>query len=494
MNAYGMEEEERGPGLGAMFGQLPSIFWQRRWYLLVPLLLGAIAATATAFLLPTKYESSAMMLVQSPSLPEDVIGDVSGAIDRRIEAIRQQIINRPRLVAMIEANSLYPDEREDKPLSEIIETMREAITLVPEQADLGSNNPEDRTIAVRLAFEYPDAMQAQAVAQQLMEQVLELNSSTNTTQRTQTVQFLTDQQAALQRQIDEAEAEVAALNARYGGVLASANSAMIGGGSSMTYDMQIASLERDNVSLRTQKRNLESADRRDPGVVAAEARLAAARAIYSESHPDVVIARRLLAEAQELAKQNVAELPVESIDRQIAFNDNQIATLRAAKARDAAQMSSVLAQRSQVPLIEQQAAQKQQRLEGLYNQFQQVSDRLLAARAGARADEEQMGERLLVIDPPVVPDKPSSPDRPLIIAIGLAAGLGLGLVLAIAIELFLRPIRDPAAIAAVTGMRPLAMVPVISAKTERAKRGWFRGRQPARSRAKSRESKRFADG
>lgn len=494
MNAYGLEEEEQGPGIGAMLGQLPSVFWQRRWYVIVPLLLGAVAATATAFLLPTQYQSSAIMLVQSPSLPEDVIGDVSGAIDRRIEAIRQQIINRPRLVSMIEANSLYPDAREDEPLSVIIENMRESITLVPEQADLGSNNPDERTIAVRLAFEYPNAQQAQAVTQQLMERVLELNSSTTTTQRTQTVQFLSDQQATLQRQIDEAEAEVAALNARFGGVLASSNTAMLGG-NAMSYDMQIAAIERDNAALKTQKQNLESADTRDPGVVAAESRLAAARAIYSETHPDVVIARRLLAQAQELAKQNVANLPVESIDRQIAFNNSQIETLRAARARDAAQMSTALSQRSRVPLIEQQSAQLQQRLQGLYGQFQEVSDRLLAARAGARADEEQMGERLLVIEPPVVPDKPSSPNRPAIISIGFGAGLALGLVLALIVELFLRPIRDPAAVAAVTGMRPLAMVPVISAKPPNMKRGWFRGgRRSGRERSGSRKSRRFADG
>lgn len=475
MSAYASENEEQESGLGSMLAQLPSILRQRRWYVILPLLLGAIAATATAFLLPTKYRSSAVMLVQSASLPEDVIGgDTTGAIDRRIEAIRQQVINRPRLVGMIEENALYPGEREDKPLSVIIEDMREAITLVPEQVSLGPSGLNEQTISVRLAFEYEDAAKAQAVTQQLMERVLELNSSTNTTQRTQTVQFLSDQQATLQRQIDEAEAEVAALNARYGGVLASANTAMIGGGNEMSYDMQIAALQRDNAALRSQRQNLESADTRDPGVIAAEARLAAARAIYSETHPDVVIARRLLAEAQQLAKQNIENLPVESIDRQIAFNENQITTLRTAKARDAAEVASVLSQRSRVPVIEQQAAQLQQRLQGLYNQFQEVSDRLLAARAGARADEEQMGERLLVIDPPVVPDRPSSPDRPLIIAIGSAAGLALGLVLALAVELFLRPVRDPAAVAAVTGARPLAMVPVISTKGRGGGRGWFR--------------------
>ena len=455
-------QEDEGGGMGAMVAQLPSILWQRKWFIVVPTIVGLVGATATAFLLPTKYESSAVMVVQSPSLPEDVIGGGSTElIDRRIEAIRQQIVNRPALLGMIEQNQLYVEERASKPLSTVIETMRESITLVPEKIDLGSSRNEDNTISVRLAYVYDDPVKAQAVAQALMERVVEVNSTSNTEQAVQTVSFLTEQQEQVQTQIAELEGQISALNVQYGGVLASGG-AVVSGGSSTGFDMQIAALERENAMLRTQRQSLATADTRDPAVVQAEAQLAAARAVYSDSHPDVQLARRRLAEAQQFAKSNVARLPTENIESQIAINERQIAQLRAAKAGDAAQVASVLAERSRAPAVQQQAAQLQQRLSGLYEQFEAISQRLLAARAGERADQEQMGERLLVVDPPVVPDKPTSPDRLLIIAIGLAAGLGLGLVLALAVEIFLRPVRDPKTIRAITGARPLAMVPVIA--------------------------------
>ncbi len=470
MNQQGYQAEDDGPGMGSLISQLPSILWQRRWYVIVPSLVGLVAATATAFLMPTKYESSAVMIVQSPSLPPDVIG--SGAtemIDRRIEAIRQQLVNRPALLGMIETNQLYIDERQSKPLSTVIETMRDAITLVPEKIDLGGNQ-NNNTISVRLAYVYDDPAKAQAVAQALMERVVEVNSTSNTEQAEQAVTFLAEQQQDLQRQIAEMEGQVSALNTRYGGVLASGTSPIISSGSG-TYDMQIAALERENAMLATQRETLASADTRDPAVVSAEAQLAAARAVYSENHPDVQLARRRLAEAQRFARDNLAKLPTQNIETQIAINNRQIAQLRAARSTDSAQVSAVLAERARAPGIQQEAAQLQQRLNGLYTQFETISQRLLAARAGARADEEQMGERLLVVDPPVVPDKPTSPNRPLIIGIGVAAGLGLGLVLAMAIELFLRPVRDPASIRAITGARPLAMVPVITpAKGHRRRR------------------------
>ncbi|QYU69077.1 hypothetical protein J4558_02730 [Leptolyngbya sp. 15MV] len=475
MSEQAYQNDEGGAGLGALISQLPSILWQRRWFVIVPTAIGLVAATATAFLMPTKYESSAVMIVQSPSLPAEIIGSGSNeVIDRRIEAVRQQLVNRPALLAMIESNQLYVDERQSKPLSTVIETMRESITLVPEKIDLGSNRPQDNTISVRLAYVYEDPAKTQAVAQALMERVVEVNSTSNTEQAVQTVSFLTEQQQDLQRQIAEMEGQVSALNSRYGGVLASGGSPIISSGSG-SYDMQIAQLERENAMLQTQRETLASADTRDPAVVSAEAQLAAARAVFNDSHPDVQLARRRLAEAQQFARDNLAKLPTQNIDTQIAINNRQIAQLRAARSTDSAQVAAVLAERARAPGIQQEAAQLQQRLNGLYTQFEAISQRLLAARAGARADEEQMGERLLVVDPPVVPDKPISPNRPLIIGIGLAAGLGLGLVMAMAIELFLRPVRDPASIRVITGARPLAMIPVISpAKgSARGKPGFF---------------------
>lgn len=452
---------EEGAGIGAFISQLPAIMWQRKLFILVPLLLGTILAIAAAFLMPTRYESSAVMIVQSPALSDEVIGVGTGEqIDRRIEAIRQQIITRPALLAMIEANGLYPEERRSQPLSTIIEDMREAITLEPDVVELGNAQPNEDAISVRLAYTYKDPVKTQAVAQGLMERVVEVNATTNSNQAEQAVRFLTDQQADLRAQIDAIETQLTALNARYGGVLASGNAPMVVGNTA-PYDVQIAELERDNVALRGQRSALDSADTRDPQVVAAEARLATLRATYSDSHPDVVLARRQLSQARELARGNVEKIPTQTIDNQIASNERQLRQLRELRAAENARTASSLSQRAQVPAVQQQAAQIQQQLEGYYDQFEEVSQRLLEAKAGERANDEQMGERLLVVDPPVIPDQPASPNRPLIIALGILGGLALGCLLALAVEIFMRPIRDPKTVRQITGARPLAVIPVL---------------------------------
>lgn len=474
MNSFAFDDDDaraQEESSGNFLSQLPVILAERKWLIIGPAILGLIAAAALIFVLPTKYESGAILLVQAPSLPTDIVGGQEQAVAQRIEAIRQKIINRPALIELIQKNDLYADQRRSKPLSGIVEEMRQAITMTPETVDLGGQN-RDQTIAVRLAYTYDNPVKVQAVTQQLMERVVEVDSTTNAEQLTETVQFLTDQQHDIQRQVSEAEGQLAAFNTRYGGVLSSATMATLGGGGA-AYDLQISNLQREIADLEAQKRLLQTADTRDPAVVQAESALAAVRSAYTENHPDVVLAKQRLEQARAIAKQNVARIPGGELDSRLTIARNQIAVLQMAKAREASQTNAALAQRASSPAVTQQAAQMQQRVATLNKQYEDLSNRLLSARASQRAGEEQMGERLLVVDPPVVPDTPTSPNRPLILALGAAGGLLLGLVIAFAWELFLRPIRDPSVLAAITGSRPLALVPAVGKPSRGQEKSWL---------------------
>ena len=96
----------------------------------------------------------------------------------------------------------------------------------------------------------------------------------------------------------------------------------------------------------------------------------------------------------------------------------------------------------------------------------------MAARAGVRAEDEQMSERLSVVEPPVIPDSPSWPDRWILALGGIIGGVGAGVILAFAIEILLRPIRGPAALYNIMGAAPLGVIPVVTAK-ETKKRKWY---------------------
>ena len=442
---------------------LPVILSQRKWWIIIPTVLGIAAAIAAIFLISPVYRSNAVMLVQSPQLPIEVIGKEDGdVVDRRIARIREQVTARPELIALIERHGLYASERRSTPLSEVIEDMREAITLTPTKSSAPDNAANQRTIAFELAFEYRQPAETQAVVQDLMNRILQLDASGNVEQATNTVQFLTDQSKDLETQIAALQGRISQINARNGGVLSAGG--MIVSGASGSYDVQIAALQRDNQSLVQQRNVAQTSDTRDPIVSAAEQRLAAVRAIYSESHPDVIVAKQSLVQARELAKSNSRKIPVDVIDQQIAFNNSQIAALRSAKAGEQAQVSAQLSAQSRAPLIQQQIGDLQARLTAVNEQYAEVQTRLLAARAGVRAEDEQMSERLSVVEPPVIPDSPSWPDRLILLLGGVGGGLALGFLLAFAIELFLRPIRSPGALQNISGAAPLGVIPVVGPK------------------------------
>lgn len=461
MNGFENQMDQDEGGGGGMIGAIPVILWARRWWIIVPSIIGIVASLAALLLIPSTYRSAAVMLVQSPQLSQAILGGATDdVVDRRMARIKEQVTSRPDLVSIIERYGLYRSMRASKPLSQVIEKMRSSILITPNQAELPGNKSDQKTIAFELSFDYDEPAASQAVTQDLMQRILELDAAGNAAQASNRVQFLSQQAKDLETQVAELQGRLNAVAGQNGGALAS--NGMMMGGNSGSYDVQIAALQRDNASLLNQKNLARNSDTRDPMVASAEAQLAEARATFSDNHPDVLAAKRRLVEARQLAKANVAKLPFDTIDQQIGFNNSQISALRAAKAQDQAQMNAAISERSRAPLVQQQVASLQQQLSAVNEQYKGVSDQLLAAQAGVRAENEQMGERLSVVEPPTVPDTPVWPDRLLILGGGIAAGIGLGLLMALAVELILRPIRSVDTLAALVGSPLLGAIPVIA--------------------------------
>ena len=464
-------EPQEDSALGAILPHLPTIILGRKWLFIIPLAVGLIVGIAAAYLLPVTYQSKATMIVEAPLLPEEVATDVSGMdlIDQRMARIRQEILSRTQLIEIINRNSLYQSELRIKTFSEVIDQMRSAITIEPVTANVQNTARGQRgTIAFTLTYNYSDPIKAQAVLQALTQQIQQLNATTQSAQASSTVQFLTDQSDELQQQIAQLEGTLLSVKSANGTALSSGGAYV---GSPEAIQSQIMSIEATNSALRAQKELASTAAARDPGVQNAEAALAAMQATYTDTHPDVKLAKQRLEEAKRLAQTRESDLPVDraaQIDQQINFNNRQIGTLRSAMGM----ATSNVAAARQAPVVQEQINQLQEKLEGLNTQYRRVQMQLATARAGKRADDEQQGERLRLLESPSIPESPISPNRPLLIAGGAAVGLGFGLALILLLELLHRPIRHISTVTRTIGEPPLVVIPTIFAPGER-KGGFF---------------------
>lgn len=450
--------ERHGSSPAWMVNHLPVILWQRRFYVLGCFIALLLAGTVAAFALPRTYRSTATLLVQSQDLPTSIVDSpTTGAIEQRIARIREQVLSRGDLIQLIEQNDLYPDERRSKPLSKVIEQMRHATVVSALSSDIGQQSgTQNSTVAIAMSFEYPDPAKAQTVLQSFVTKFLSMDSQDVEDQASLTVRFLQDQANKLQSQISGIEGELTGLKARNGAALASSGAPpLIDTGS---FSAQITALQNENRQLIAQSRR--PAQRND-ALATAEAVLAATQARYNDTHPDVIAAKERVNALRKITQQNSDDGSV--IQDQIAANNAAIHQLMAQRDATLARANSAMAGQARAPAVMEQAMQLESRANTLRNQYQQISENLLKAQNSARMATEQRAERLSLVEPANLPDRPYSPNRLKLIAGGAAAGLALGLLLALALELAMKPVRSPRQIEQL-GLPVIGVVPLLKPK------------------------------
>jgi succinoglycan biosynthesis transport protein ExoP len=438
---------------------LPGILWQRRYYVLACLALSLVIGVGLAFGLPRTYRSTATLLVQSQDLPTTIVdAPTNGAVEQRIARIREQVLSRGDLIQLIEQNDLYEKERRSQPLSKVIEKMRHATTVGALSSDIGQqSNTQNNTIAIAMSYDYPDPAKAQAVLQSFVTKFLNMSSADVEDQASVTVRFLQDQATKLQGQIADIEGKITALKERNGAALANTGAPpLIDTGS---FSAQITSLQNDNRQLVAQSRHPAQSNN---ALAAAEAQLAAAQAQYNDSHPDVIAAKERVNQLRKISQQSGSD---NSIQEQIAANNQAIHELMGQRDATLARANAAMAGQSRAPAIEEQAMQLENQATTLRTQYQSVSENLLKAQNSSRMASEQRAERLTLVEPANLPDHPFSPNRLLLIAAGTVGGLGLGLLLALGLELVNRPIRSPRQLEHL-GLPVIGIVPLIKSRPQ----------------------------
>lgn len=108
---------------------------------------------------------------------------------------------------------------------------------------------------------------------------------------------------------------------------------------------------------------------------------------------------------------------------------------------------------------------KQQR-EGLEKQLASANDKLAGARLSEKLDQEQQSERMQVVEPPTLPQKPLKSNRLKMVGISFAAAAILGLAVSFGTEFLSGAIRDRQQLASVVADHFIVCIPYIPSSAD----------------------------
>jgi polysaccharide chain length determinant protein (PEP-CTERM system associated) len=491
------------PGRQYSFETVVEIARRRKWLIILPAIVIAAIAVVVVYQLPNVYRSETLILVVPQRVPESYVrSTVTARIEDRLQAISQQILSRTRLEQIVNDFDLYRDDREDGELMEdIVEDMR--------TYDIGLNVVKGD--AFRVSFAADDPRVAMRVAERLGSLFIDESLRDREILAQGTNEFLATQLDEARRQLVLNENKLQDYQRTFNGELPSQLSANLQGlhNAEMALQTLGESLNRDRerrIALERQVMDIVEAPTPAPAPAVATAAtesmnktlqdelqsaqqsLVALELKLKPDHPDV---RRVRRNVEEL-KKRVAAQELEGV---ITSRPTSVVVMDYATRKrltDARASLDHLDREIQSKLAEEQRLRSvlgmyQARIEATpvreaeltalmrdYETLQQTYRSLLAkkeeSQISANLEKRQIGEQFKIVDPARVPERPVSPNRPLLYTLAIFAALAIGAGLAAAAEYFDRSIRNEADVRAALNLMVLATVPSIRDAAAAARR------------------------
>ncbi len=334
-----MEEDVKG------LGDYLAILGRRKKQMIGVALVILLASVALAFGLPSMYRSEATILIEQQEIPPDLVrSTVTSYAGERIQMISQRVMTTENLGKIIKDYGLYRKDRDKLSLTELVENMREEISLEMISADVvdpRSGRPTTATIAFKLSFSDRDPRIAQKVTNELVSLYLNENLKRRTRSAVETSSFLATEGRKLEQQVAELERKLAEFKERNVNNLPELQQLNIqlmekAERELQSAEQQIRALEERKIYLQSElsqmspTSDLYSADGKR--VLSSEDRLQALRqeyitlsSRYSPTHPDVVKMRK---EIDALEQETGSGGDVNEYLRRIEDLKAELATLR----------------------------------------------------------------------------------------------------------------------------------------------------------------------
>lgn len=449
------------------FRRYTDIIRRRHMFFLIPLLVGWALVWGASWILPARYKSSTLILVQQPTMPKNyVIPNISDDLQARLQSITQQILSRTRLLLIVDRLHLYEGRPGAMTPDQKVALMRKDIDI-----ELVRDPSSNMINAFRVSYLAASPQVAREVTSALTSLFINENQQTLQHESESTTKFLQQQLAVASANLAEQEAKVQQFQSAHQGELPSqqaGNLQILAGlqsqlqsesdalntarqqriyyqslieqykaipsgsavpGASPTglaaMDEQIAKMKADLASLLTRYTDQYPAVQQLKNQIADEeaARAHAAAAIGSHANAATAV-RSSSAVAADGTGAHLLQL-----QSQLQANQTEIADRERAIKELQARIGGYQGRLNAEPASQQQLADLTRGYEQSQANYNELLKKESDSAMATSMEQMQQGERFSVLDPPSLPLKPDFPNRLKFCGLGAAAGLALAILI-----------------------------------------------------------------
>jgi succinoglycan biosynthesis transport protein ExoP len=427
-----------------------------------------ILSVVAFFVLPKRYKSSTLILVESEKVPDSFVPRVATQ-DRgqRLEAIRPEILSRTRLERVVEETKPYGDA--DSPTA-AVERMRRSIRI-----SISGND------GFTVEFIHTDPHKAQEVANRLATLFIEETVAARAEQVEGAVDFLATQVADARKELESKDEALRRYKeARMGRLPEQLQTNLA---TMQMLQTELRSVEESLIFARDKRDALargggQSLLRASPGEPAGgpdeigdlRRQLALLKRRYTDEHPDVQSLRMRIARLDARIRAASAAAgeddgdPEASVTReQLEEAGLEVTRLEKKRADLETRLSAIRARVEDTPRTEQELANMTRDYEKLNENYAALLSKQLEAQMAGRLERRWRGDRFRILDPASLPEKPYFPNPFLIIGLGAVLGLCTGLGASLLAEFADPSVKDARDLESILSYPVLARIPHLPA-------------------------------
>jgi len=469
-----------------------SLMKRRMFWFIFPLVAVVVATAVMAWRLPNIYRCEAVILVQPPKVPASFVATtVTTGMSDRIATIYQQVVSPSRLKRIIDSLGLYPDIRKRDGDQEAMMVMTKAIN-VEQVTAMGANAP-----AFRISYKGRNPAQTAQVTNQLTAMFIEENLKTREEQSYGTSDFIDGELKKVEQQLEEKDKELDETRARYGQQVPDSGQFHLQEAAALGQQLRaaeekIAQDQQQEADLKALAGTTAPTVDLDLGASLSggasqteelQTKLNALRSRYGPNHPDV---RKMQAELDQV-KANEADAPaptattaapvprkvhnpvieaqLEQLDADIEKQKDRAAQLQSAMKQQLSSLQSLPEYREKIDMI-------QRDYDALQGRYRSLLEKKMTAETATSLESREKSERFVIIDSAQIPERPYSPNRPLLMLGGVLLGALVGLGVALGREVMDDSVRNEREAERILGAPVLTGVPEILTLQQLLQSAW----------------------